>query len=241
MGSTRFHGKPLVNIAGISMIERVYRQAQKATELNEIVVATDDSLIYNAVQAFGGNVVLTGSDHLNGTSRCLEAYGNFNSTADLIINIQGDEPFIDPSSINALSVILKTNEAAQIATLVKAIVSLEQLQNSNIPKVVLDEKQKALYFSRNPIPFIHGVDRAQWLQKHTFYKHIGIYGFRANVLPNLVNLKASPLETAENLEQLRWLEHGYGIYCGLTLTESLAIDTPQDLEKALQWLQDSKI
>lgn len=229
--STRFPGKPLVNIGGKSMIQRVYEQVSKV--LTDVYVATDDQRIYDAVLAFGGRVIMTSDQHRSGTDRCYEAYTQLPTGFDVVINIQGDEPFIQPSQIEALKMCFE-DDATQIATLVKAIASNETeslLFNPNSPKVVLDKNNCALYFSRSPIPYRRGAEEKDWASLHTYYKHIGIYAYRAQVLAEITALEPSILEIAESLEQLRWLENGYKIKVGFTDVETVGIDTPEDLEK----------
>ncbi len=231
--STRFPGKPLADIQGKSMIRRVYEQAKKAATLSSVVVATDDMRIVEHVKGFGGEVVLTSSSHHTGTSRCAEVALNLvTGPPDAVINIQGDEPFIDPGEIDKLSALFD-DEDVQIATLIKEIKTKEELFNPNIVKVVTSASNKALYFSRMAIPFVRGADQHNWPEKTTFYKHIGIYGYRAAVLQQIAVLPAGRLETAESLEQLRWLEYGYSIRTAITEIENLAVDTPEDLNKII--------
>lgn len=231
--STRFPGKPLVNINGLPMIQRVYEQANKI--LTEVCVATDDTRIQDAVKEFGGNVVMTSSNHTSGTDRCAEAVTlyekNKNIKVDIIINIQGDEPFIEPIQISQL--IDTFNKETEIATLIKKINSVDILEDTNKVKVVIDNKNNALYFSRSIIPYIRNTQKKEWLKKHDFYHHIGMYGYKRNVLMNICKLNKSPLEVSESLEQLRWLENGYKITTAITNIESMGIDTPNDLEKVL--------
>ncbi len=226
--STRFPGKPLVMIDGKPMIQRVYEQALKS-ELDAVVVATDDVRIADAVRSFGGNVVMTSENHPSGTDRCAEALENFKGDWEAVVNIQGDEPYIQPSQINAIASLLKSG--APIATLVKKIDSVEELTNINSPKVVISSNGDALYFSRQPIPFQKGIEINNWLNHGTYYKHIGIYGYQSTVLPKLTQLKQGVLETAESLEQLRWLENGYSIMTAETTENTVAIDTPEDLSR----------
>jgi 3-deoxy-manno-octulosonate cytidylyltransferase (CMP-KDO synthetase) len=231
--STRFPGKPLVLIDGITMIERVYRQVRHV--MDEVVVATDDSRIFDAVEAFGGNVVMTSEDHKSGTDRCYEAYLKSGGNYDVIVNIQGDEPFIQKEQIECLKSCFDSSET-QIATLVKPFTEkdgIDALENPNSPKVVLNNDMQAMYFSRSVIPYLRGVDKENWLKHHIFYKHIGLYAYRPDVLKNITALPQSSLETAESLEQLRWLEAGYRIKVGITDLETIGIDTPDDLEKAI--------
>lgn len=226
--STRFPGKPLVMIDGKPMIQRVYEQALKS-ELDAIVVATDDVRIADAVRTFGGNVVMTSENHPSGTDRCAEALENFKGDWEAVVNVQGDEPYISPNQINAIVDLLKGG--APIATLVKKIDSTEELTNINSPKVVLSTNWNALYFSRQPIPFQKGIALNDWLNHGTYYKHIGIYGYQAAILPELTQLKQGTLEMAESLEQLRWLENGYTIKVAETTENTVAIDTPEDLSR----------
>ena len=226
--STRFPGKPLVDIHGKSMLQRVYEQCQKSN-LDRIVVATDDERIAAHVQAFAGEVILTASTHKSGTDRIAEAADKLNLQDDgIVLNIQGDEPFIHPEDINLLAACFE-KQTTQIATLVKRINAIETLENPNNPKVVLNTKQEALYFSRAVIPHLKGFKKEDWLNHHTFYKHIGIYGFRTAVLKEISQLPSSLLEQKEGLEQLRWLENGYRIQTAETNSESIAVDCPEDL------------
>ncbi len=235
--STRFPAKPLALLGGKPIVQHVYEQAKKAVE--RVVVATDDERIYDAVTAFGGEVVMTSSEHRSGTDRCAEAYAKLDCKADIIINIQGDEPFIAPKQIETLIRCFE-NKDIDIATLVKpfsANDSVDILENPNSPKVVLDAKGEAIYFSRSVVPYLRGVERNDWLKSHTFYKHIGIYAFRAKALNEVTALEQTPLEQAESLEQLRWLENGYRIGVGVTDIETIGIDTPADLEQAELFLE----
>ena len=234
--STRFPAKPLAKLGGKLVIERVYEQVSKCVE--RAVVATDDERIYDAVMGFGGEAVMTSTEHRSGTDRCREAYDKLDYEADIVINVQGDEPFIQPEQIEALKACFE-NEATQIATLVKPFAEsdgVEALENPNSPKVVVDEDMCALYFSRSVIPYLRGIERSEWLRHHTFYKHIGIYAFRAEVLREVTSLPQSSLEKAESLEQLRWLENGYKIGVGISNIETIGIDTPEDLARAEEFL-----
>lgn len=234
--STRFPGKPLAMLGGKPMIQRVYEQV--AGVLDEAVVATDDERIYRAVEAFGGRVVMTSTSHRSGTDRCREAYLKLGREFDVVVNVQGDEPFIRREQLEALKRCFE-NPSTQIATLVKPFTEadgLEALENPNSPKVVLDSESRALLFSRSVIPYLRGVEPKEWLTRHTFYKHIGIYAFRAETLMEVTSLPPSPLELAESLEQLRWLENGYRIGVGVTSFETIGIDTPEDLERAEAFL-----
>lgn len=228
--SSRFPGKPLVDIAGKTMIQRVYEQAKKAKSLDLVVVATDDDRIFNHVKSFGGEVVMTDSSHQSGTERCQEAYKKIAADASVVVNIQGDEPFIDPLQIELVTQLFQQKET-QLGTLVKKIVDQETLFNNNTPKVVLGHDGKAIYFSRQTIPFLRDVAPENWLQKQDFYKHIGIYAYRTAVLDKIVQLAESPLEKSEKLEQLRWIENGFEIFTAVTEIETIGIDTKEDLEK----------
>lgn len=233
--STRFPGKPLIDIAGKAMIQRVYEQASKAVSLADVIVATDDNRIREAVLAFGGKVCMTAETHQSGTDRCAEVaqhYPNY----DAIINIQGDEPFIDPAQIDALANCLKQNGVA-IATLIKAIKETSDLDNPNLPKVVCSQDQRALYFSRSAVPHLRGIPTEKWLEYRSYYKHIGLYGYRRDTLLELAQLQPSALEQSEALEQLRWLDYGYSIHTAITQVETIAIDTPEDLQKAIRSLE----
>jgi 3-deoxy-manno-octulosonate cytidylyltransferase (CMP-KDO synthetase) len=230
--STRFPGKPLVEIQGKSMIRRVYEQASKALET--VYVATDDQRIYDAVKAFGGEVIMTSELHKSGTDRCAEAVQiaelEKGLAYDVVLNVQGDEPFIEPEQLELVKSCF-SDDRTQIATLVKVIRSKEELFDPNRPKVVTGSNQEALYFSRSTVPFIRGKVPENWLDSHVFYMHIGLYGFRRDILPEITALPQSALELAESLEQLRWLENGYHITVRTTIHESFGIDTPEDLER----------
>ena len=242
--STRFPGKPLAMLGGKPVVQRVYEQV--AGVLDDAVVATDDERIRDAVLAFGGKVEMTSPDHRSGTDRCREAYEKVCAREgreyDVVVNVQGDEPFIRPAQLEALKRCFDDPET-QIATLVKPFAEkdgLEALENPNSPKVVLDSRSRALCFSRSVIPYLRGVDRSEWLRRHTYYKHIGIYAFRTGVLREVTALPQSPLELAESLEQLRWLENGYRIGVGITDFDTVGIDTPEDLERAERFLNEKK-
>jgi 3-deoxy-manno-octulosonate cytidylyltransferase (CMP-KDO synthetase) len=225
--STRFPGKPLVDIAGKSMIQRVYEQAKKCIDLSEVIVATDDERIFNHVIDFGGVAVMTSSAHQSGTDRCAEVALS-RPEYDVIINIQGDEPFIDPAQISQLTACFK-NADTQIATLVKKVQNIEELLNPNSPKVVINKLSEAVYFSRSPLPHIRGHEQQNWINYYTYFNHIGIFGYRADVLQQVTKLPVSSLEKAESLEQLRWIENGYRIKVAETEIETYAVDTPEDL------------
>lgn len=234
--STRFPGKPLADMNGKPMIQRVYEQVKKC--VNRVFVATDDERIFNAVKAFGGDVVMTSESHKSGTDRCAEAYNNIGSGEDVIINIQGDEPFIKPEQIEAVMACFD-DTSTQIATLVKPFSEndgIDALMNPNSPKVVLGVNNEALYFSRSIVPYVRGCDVQEWLKSNTFYKHIGMYAYRADALAEITKLPQSSLEKAESLEQLRWLQNGYKIKVGITSQETIGIDTPADMQKALEFM-----
>ena len=234
--STRFPGKPLADMNGKPMIQRVYEQVKDV--LDSVCVATDDIRIENAVKAFGGQVVMTSDQHRSGTDRCYEAYQKIGEGYDVIVNIQGDEPFIHPEQIQTIKTCF-ADANTQIATLVKPFRSDDDFEstlfNPNSPKVVLNKNNEAMYFSRSIIPYIRK-KYTEWLPSHTFYKHIGLYAYRAQVLKEITQLPQSALELAESLEQLRWLENGYKIKVGITEQETIGIDTPEDMEKALAFL-----
>ena len=231
--STRFPGKPLAVLGGKTVIQRVYEQASSVLE--EAYVATDDERIFNAVEAFGGRAVMTRADHKSGTDRIEEAVEKTGTQADVIINVQGDEPFIQPSQIKTLMA-LYDDPQTQIGTLGKGFDSMDAVSNPNSPKIVTDHRGFALYFSRSVIPFIRGIETDEWLSHYPFLKHLGVYAYRREVLAEVTRLPQGQLEKAESLEQLRWLENGYRIRVGLTDVETVGIDTPADLERAEQFL-----
>ena len=237
--STRFPGKPLAVIGNKLMIERVYQQIQKSELINDVIVATDDLRIVDAVLSFGGKVEMTNTSHTSGTNRCIEV-AERHPEFDVYINIQGDEPFIQPGQIDVLATLFKSNTAPDIATLAKPITTYEALDNENVVKVVMDIHQKALYFSRHPIPFIRGIPPENWLEKGKFYKHIGMYGFRAEILSQLKSIDQGFYYKLEKLEQLQWLEYGLSIKVAITNEESMGIDTPEDLENAIKWLKETR-
>ena len=229
--STRFPGKPLVDIGGKTMIQRVYEQVSKV--LADVYVATDDHRIFDAVLAFGGRAIMTSDQHKSGTDRCYEAYSKLSGNFDVVINVQGDEPFIQPEQIETLKDCFKSTET-EIATLAKRFTEkdgFEALNNPNSPKLVVNKSDEAMYFSRSIIPFRRGAETADWILLNTYLKHVGIYAYRADVLRQLTQLEQSPLEISESLEQLRWLENGFRIKVGYTDVETVGIDTPEDLEK----------
>lgn len=235
--STRFPGKPLAILGGKTVIQRVYEQVSSV--LDEVYVATDDERIFQAVEAFGGRAVMTRTDHKSGTDRIEEAAEKIGSDADVIINVQGDEPFIQDSQIETLMQLFDTPET-QIGTLGKPFESLEAVDNPNSPKIVTDIRGFALYFSRSVIPYIRGIEHQDWFGHYPFLKHLGIYAYRREVLREVTALPQSSLEKAESLEQLRWLQNGYRIRVGLTDVETVGIDTPEDLTCAEQFLQSFK-
>jgi 3-deoxy-manno-octulosonate cytidylyltransferase (CMP-KDO synthetase) len=222
-------------LGGKPVIQRVYEQV--ADCFDELYVATDDERIFSAVEAFGGKAVMTSEECRNGTERCLDAYKRLALDCDVIVNIQGDEPFIQPKQVNAL-IACFDNTDTDIATLVKpfeASDGIERLECPNSPKVVFNKNGYAMYFSRSVIPYLRGVEKDKWLDCHTFYKHLGVYAYRADILEALTTLPQSPMEKAESLEQLRWLENGYRIKVGVTDIETVGIDTPEDLERAKEF------
>jgi len=233
--STRFPGKPLALLAGKPVIQHVYEQASKV--LDAVYVATDDERIYNKVEEFGGKAVMTSTEHHSGTDRIEEALQKVGGDFDVVVNIQGDEPFIQKSQIETLCKCFN-DKNTQIATLGKPFESIEAVENPNSPKIVLDNNGYAMYFSRSIIPFIRGVEKSEWLKKHTFLKHLGVYAYRSNVLNEITKLPQSELELAESLEQLRWLQNGYKIRVGLTNAETVGIDTPDDLKRAEEFIRN---
>jgi 3-deoxy-manno-octulosonate cytidylyltransferase (CMP-KDO synthetase) len=230
--SKRFPGKPLVDIAGKTMIQRVYEQTKKS--IDAVYVATDDKRIQEAVLNFGGSVVMTSKKHHSGTDRIAEAIDIINKTEkepfDIIVNIQGDEPFIYPEQINSVIACFR-KKRTQIATLAKHIIKTEDIFNENKPKVILNHKKEAINFSRSPIPYFRGKKKTEWVTSHKYYKHIGLYAYRLDILKKITNLPESALEIAESLEQLRWIENGYKIMVEETEFESIGIDTPKDLKR----------
>ncbi len=233
--SKRFPGKPLVDIGGKMMIQRVYEQSKKALET--VYVATDDKRIFEAVESFGGQVIMTSKKHQSGTDRVAEAVDNIMEETglqyDVVVNIQGDEPFIYPEQIKSVVEAFKS-EDTQISTLVKHINNSEDITNPNKPKVVLNANREAIYFSRSPIPYYRGEKENKWVTAHKYYKHIGLYAYRTDVLKEITQLEPSLLEQAESLEQLRWIENKYIIKTELTEFESVGIDTKKDLKKILE-------
>ena len=239
--STRFPGKPLVDIAGKMMIQRVYERA--AQVLEEVWVATDDARIEEAVKGFGGKVVMTSEACASGTDRCREAAERITATTersfDVVVNIQGDEPFLHPEMLERLTSCFD-DEKADIATLANPAIYKEDLFNPSEAKVVFDKNKDALYFSRSPVPYVMEVDEADWLEHHTFYKHVGVYAYKMDVLRKITELPVSSLEATERLEQNRWLENGFRIKVEITDHESVPVDTPEDL-KRIQRLLDKNL
>lgn len=236
--STRFPGKPLAMLGGITVIERVYTRVKRV--LSEAIVATDDDRIYNAVKSFGGIAVMTSTTHRSGTDRCYEAYLNNGGNQDVVINIQGDEPFIHPEQLESI-IRCFDDDDTQIATLVRPFAParpFSELSNPNTPKVVVDCDGYAKYFSRSVIPYLRNVEQEQWPSRHPYYTHIGLYAYRADVLARITQLPQSSLEIAESLEQLRWLENGYKIKVGVSNHETIGIDTPEDLARAERYLNN---
>ncbi len=233
--STRFPGKPLVMIKGKTMIQRVYEQASKAGTLAEVIVATDDQRIYKHVEDSGGKVIMTRPDHQSGTERCNEVIAILEKQGkqfDAVVNIQGDEPVIDPEQIDKVALCFR-NEDTEIATLAKQITDNEELTNPNIVKLVVDKNSNALYFSRSIIPYLRNSDRGNLVDKHQFLRHIGVYGYKTGILKQIARLPQSSLEKAESLEQLRWIENDYTIRVEQTETSNIDINTPEDLSKLI--------
>jgi 3-deoxy-manno-octulosonate cytidylyltransferase (CMP-KDO synthetase) len=231
--STRFPGKPLIDIKGKTMIQRVYDQASQTQSLDMVVVATDDERIYQHVKSWGGNVVMTAEHHPSGTDRCWDALQQMDGKYDYVINIQGDEPFIDPSQIDTLAEVLKGG-SAELATLIIPVDNHEVLFDMGEVKVTLNENMEALYFSRMVIPGIKGVAQEEWHKHFNYFRHVGMYAYRVDILEQITQLPVSSLEKAESLEQLRWLENGFKIKCAITNFDSHCIDTPEDIEKVLR-------
>jgi len=232
--SSRFPGKPIVMIRNKTMIQRVYEQAMKS--IDNVYVATDDQRIYDVVMNFGGKVVMTSAEHMSGTDRCAEAADKITELTgigtEVVINIQGDEPFIRPEQIDLIKSCFKDCNV-KIATLIRKTAPGEDILNPNQPKVIIDSEDNAIYFSRTPIPYIRDADMSSWSENHDFYKHIGLYAYRIETLKQITKLKRSKLEIAENLEQNRWIENGIKIRTAVTKWESIGIDTPDDLKKVI--------
>jgi len=235
--STRFPGKPLIDINGKSMVQRVYEQASKSKSLNQIVVATDDERIFSHIKNFGGEALTTSTDCASGTDRCYDAVRQLDADIDYVINIQGDEPFIAPEQIDELAAAL-TGNGIELATQMIKVNSYETLFDKGEAKIVLNSNEEAIYFSRMVIPFIKGVPEIEWHLHHNYYRHVGMYAYRKDILEKITALPVSSLEKAESLEQLRWIENGFIIKCIVTAYESHCIDTPDDLQKARQMLGD---
>jgi 3-deoxy-manno-octulosonate cytidylyltransferase (CMP-KDO synthetase) len=228
--SSRLPGKPLLKIGGKTMIELVYQQAKKCQQLLDVIVATDDSRIFDHVNKFGGISIMTNTIHTSGTDRCYEALEISGKNYDYVINIQGDEPFIQPEQIDILANLL--DGETEIATLVKKIEDNLTLFNENTPKVILNKNEEAIYFSRQTIPFLRDSEKDNWLANNTFFKHIGIYAYRTDILKTITSLTPTTLELAESLEQLRWIENGYKIKVAVSPYDTIGIDTPEDLAMA---------
>jgi len=237
--SSRFPGKPLAKIGGKPMIQMTYERCVATGLFDKVVVATDNDLIVNAINSFKGNVVMTSKDHPSGTDRCFEAFKKLGNDYDAILNVQGDEPFISTESIAAVVKMLKSD--ASVATLVVHASSINQVMDPNKVKVVLNSDDEAMYFSRSPVPFIRDVENDNWLGENKFYIHLGIYGFNANVIPEIIKMPKSRLESLEKLEQLKWLENGVRIKCGLVEDAPLGVDTPEDLKNAEQFFLKQKL
>ncbi len=234
--STRFPGKPLADILGKSMIRRVYEQSVASKSLTKVVVATDDQRIYDHVKDFGGEVIMTAANHPSGTDRCQEALVKAGMNYKYVINIQGDEPFIDPSQIDLLAGIL-SDGSVELATLMIPVTDSQLLFDKGEVKVVVNTDMEALYFSRMPIPFLKGHPEESWHEHHTYFRHVGLYAYRADILEKITRLQPSLLEKAESLEQLRWLENGFKIKLAITSFDSHCIDSPEDIERALRLLK----
>lgn len=237
--STRFPAKPLALLGGKPIIQRVYERVLQAFE--HVCVATDDDRIYKAVKSFGGQVVMTSTSHRSGTDRCYEAYGKLGIEADVVVNVQGDEPFIDLSQLEEIKHCFD-DATTQIATLVKpfaADASFEAIANPNSPKVVVSNDDYALYFSRSVIPYLRGIPQEEWVAKHRYLKHIGLYAYRTEVLKDITSMPQGELEQCESLEQLRWLQAGLRIKVGYTDVETIGIDTPEDLQRAENFLKNN--
>ncbi len=232
--SSRFPGKPLADIQGKSMIRRVYEQAAKAPSLSEVVVATDDERIRAHVASWGGKVMMTADTHCSGTERCAEVAATLTPKADIVVNIQGDEPFIQPDQIQSLIDVFEQNKAVEIASLAKTITTEEELLSPNVVKVVMDINKRALYFSRSVIPFMRDPDYKKAFETSLFHKHIGLYAYTSEILASISQLPPHALEQAESLEQVRWLANGYRIQMAITTHQAISVDTPEDLAYLLQ-------
>jgi 3-deoxy-manno-octulosonate cytidylyltransferase (CMP-KDO synthetase) len=230
--SSRFPGKPLIQIKGKSMIQRVYEKSKQCRLLTDLVVATDDERIYDHVIGFGGKAVMTSTEHQSGTDRCLEVLQKDQSEFDVVINIQGDEPFIDPAQITDLINCFEDKDT-DIATLVKNVHQIKEIDNPSVVKVVINNKDQAMYFSRSIIPYVREVPKEKWTEYCDFYRHVGIYGYTSKALEKITQLPISSYEAIEKLEQLRWLENGFTIKVAYTDVDSESIDTPEDLDRIL--------
>ncbi len=237
--STRFPGKPLVKIEGKTMIHRVWEQAKKSGSLNRVVVATDDDRIAQHVKDFGGEAIITASNHPSGTDRCAEVLQKLGPDYRYVINIQGDEPFIDPEQIDTLASVLQDG-TTEIATLIIPVNNKDVLFDIGEVKVVLNPKMEAIYFSRSVIPFLKDVPEREWHLRRMYYRHVGMYAYRADILWQITKLAVSSLEKAESLEQLRWVEAGYKVKCAITHHDSHCIDTPEDIDKVLKLMKATK-
>ena len=236
-GSTRYPGKPLIDIQGKTMIQRVYEQATKAKCLSEVIVATDDVRILEHVESFGGKAIMTHPDHPSGTDRCweaIQAVSTHGKEGLYVINIQGDEPFVAPEQIDELGAVLDGN--VELASQMIPVSDHELLFDMGEAKVIVNQEFEAIYFSRQVIPFLKGIDPQEWHKYHTYYRQVGMYAYRADILEKITQLPVSDLEKAESLEQLRWLQNGYKIKMVLTSYESHCIDTPEDVEKVLRMM-----
>lgn len=233
--SSRFPGKPLADINGKSMIQRVYEQTRLANGIQDVIIATDDERIKKHAEAFGAKVVLTKEEHPSGTDRCFEAYINFGKKFDYVINVQGDEPFLDPQQIDSLVEVCNGN--VEIGTQMTPCLSEDVLFDTGEVKIILNSKNEALYFSRQVIPFIKGKEKKDWHTSFPYFRHVGMYVYRVDILEAITKLKPTTLELAESLEQLRWLEHGYRISCVETNFDSHCVDTPEDIEKVLRLMK----
>jgi 3-deoxy-manno-octulosonate cytidylyltransferase (CMP-KDO synthetase) len=236
--STRFPGKPLADILGKTMIQRVYEQAYKSKLLNKVVVATDDDRIFAHVKSFGGNAVMTSPHHASGTDRCLKALRLLDESYDYVINIQGDEPLIEAAQIDELAAALQ-DQSIELATQMIKVSDHHLLFNPSEVKIVVNENMEAMYFSRLPIPYLKGWQESEWHVHHTYYRHAGMYAYRTDVLEKITKLPVSSLESAESLEQLRWLQHGFKIKCIITNYESLCVDTPEDIKIIINRLKQN--
>lgn len=236
--SSRFPGKPLIDILGKSMIQRVYEKAKKSTYLSDVVVATDDERIYKHVESFGGKAVYTKAEHPSGTDRCFEALQQVKGKFDYVINIQGDEPFIDPTQIDLLCNVC--DGKTELATLMIPVDSHDVLFDIGEVKITLNKNNEALYFSRMVIPYIKGKPEAEWHKHHVYFRHVGMYAYRKDILEAVTKLEPSSLENAESLEQLRWLENGFKVKCAVTMFDSHCIDTPEDIEKVIRLMKINK-